>query len=200
MEPTAVSLPWLEVAKLALSTGIVASIVTQGLAWAIDRWKTKHDAETEATYLAARIAVTLESFAIKCANQIGDNDMFRMSDGHAGRAHGKLPEMDDFPSKANWTVLDPSLLARSLSMQNELNLSDRAIAFWFDVDPDPALVRNACDGQAGTCGYRAWKLAGDLRGRYKLPDFSSDHFSRDTVKMLKKYHDREAARGREQRE
>lgn len=126
--------------------------------------------------------------------------MFRASDGHAGRTHEKLPELDDSPSKANSTVLDPSLLARSLSMQNELNLSDRAIAFWFDVDPDPALFRNACDGQAGTCGYRAWKLAADLRGRYKLPDFSSGHFSRDTVKILKKFHDRETERARGQRE
>ena len=198
MEPTAISLPWLEVAKLALGTGVVATIVTQGFAWAIERWKSNKLSKQEGTYLAARIAVTLEQFAIRCAEQIADNEMFRTSSGHAGRSHGTLPSINNFPPGANWATLDPRLLARSLSIPNELMLANRMISFWADIDPDPPTVWNACDAQAGKCGYRAWRLADDLRRRYRLPDFVPKDFSWDSIKALKDRHDREVARIKEE--
>ena len=194
MEPTAVSLPLIEVLKLALGTGVVASIATQGIAWLIERSKSNRSVATEATNLAARLAATLEHFAIKCAEQIADHNMYQQSDGHAGRPHGSLPKLGEFPPQANWSTLDPVLLSRSFSLPNELLLGDRMIAFWSDVDPDPSLVHNACDARAGTSGYRAWQLAEDLRCRYRLPDFVPKDFSWDTVRTLKQHHDREVAR------
>ena len=197
MEPTAVSLPLMEVLKLALGTGLVAAVATQGIAWLVDRSKSNRAAEAEATYLAARLVVAFEHFAIECAEQIADNDMFRQSEGHAGRSHGTLPELSEFPLEANWTTLEPALLSRSLSLPNEILLGNSMIAFWSDVDPDPSLVRSACDAQAGTSGYRSWRLAEDLRSRYGLPDFVPKDFSWDVIKALKKHHDRELERVRE---
>ena len=194
MEPTTVSLPWIEVAKLALGTGVIATIVAKTFDWLVDRYKAERLAEQDAGYLAARIAVILEQFAIKCAEQIGENNMYRASDGHAGHAHGMLPALADFPPEANWALLDPGLLSRTLSLPNELILADKRIAFWNDVDPDPSLLRNACDAQAGTCGYRSWRLASDLRSRYRLPDFSPRDFSWDPMATLKEHHDGELAR------
>ena len=191
MEPTAVSLPFVEVLKLALGTGLVATVATQGIAWLIDRSKSSKTTQTEATYLAARLAVTFEHFAIACADQIADNDMFRDSEGHAGKPHATLPELGEFPSQANWTTLDPVLLSRSFSLPNELLLGERMIAFWSDVDRDPSLVRSACDARSGVSGYRAWQLAEDLRSRYGLPSFVPRDFSWDAIKTLKERHDRE---------
>ena len=198
METTAISLPFIELLKLALGTGLVAGIATQSFGWIIDRWKSNRLAETQATYLAVRLAVAFESFAIRCAEKISDNDMFRQSEGHAGRPHGTLPNLEEFPADVSWTTLDPALLSRSLSIPNELLLGERMIAFWSDVDPDPSLTRSACDAQAATCGYRAWKLAENLRTRYKLPEFVPKDFSWDTIRGLKKRHDREIARIREE--
>ena len=166
METTPITIPWIEVLKVASSTGVITAIVTQFLGWLIDRAKSNRSARKEGTYLAARLAVAFENFAIRCAEQIADNDMFRQSEGHAGRSHGTLPSLEAVPTQANWTTLDPTLLSRSLSLPNELLLGERMIAFWSEVDPDPSLARSVCDAQAGTCGYRAWKLARELRERY----------------------------------
>ena len=198
MKATPVSLLWIEVLMVAASTGVIAAVVAQLLGWLIDRLKSDRLAEKEGTYLAVRLAVAFENFAIRCAEQIADNDMFRQSEGHAGRPHGTLPNLEGFPTQANWTNLEPKLLSRSLSLPNELLLGERMIAFSSDVDPDPSLVRSVCDAQAGTCGYRAWKLAEDLRARYGLPEFISTDFSWDIIKTLKKRHDREVTRIKEQ--
>lgn len=194
MEPTALSLTWIDVAMLVFGTGFVTTIITKVFDWLIDRRKTDRLAEQGAGYLAARIAVILEQFAIGCAERIANNELYRQSDGHAGHAHGKLPTLTEFPPEANWTVLDPVLLSRTLSIPNELILADRTIAFWWDVEPDPALLQNVCDAQAGTCGYRAWRLAAELRSRYSLPEFSPGAFSWDPIGTLKEHHDRELAR------
>ena len=61
MEPTAISLPLVEVLKL-LTTGLVATIAAQGIAWLIERAKSNRSTESEATYLAARLAVNFEQF------------------------------------------------------------------------------------------------------------------------------------------
>lgn len=197
MDPTPVSLPLAELAKLALTTGLVAVAVGPFINWWIDRQKSKRAAVAEATHLAARLAVILEEFAIKCAQQIADNSLHSQSDGYAGWAYAALPKLGDFPSELNWATLDSKLLSRSLALQNELEIGESAISFWWEVDPDPALVRNACDGRAGTIGYRAWQIAKELRRTYGLGEFVPTDFSWDTVRTLKKYHDREIERVKE---
>ena len=159
-----------------------------------DWWKSRRSAKAIATPLAAGLAVSLEKFANKCAEQIADNDLYRSSDGYAGTAHGVLPKLEEFPPQLNWEALDPELLSRSLSLTNELEIGDRMIAFWEEIDRDPALVRTACDTQAGFLGYRAWQIVVDLRSRYKLPVLEPEVFSWYRVKTLKKQHDREMAR------
>ena len=84
-----------------------------------------------------------------------------------------------------------------MQQSGELLLGDKLIAHWSDVDPDPSLVRSACDLRAGTSGYRAWQLAEDLRGRYRLPSFVPKDFSWDAINTLKEHHDRELERIRE---
>lgn len=202
MEPaTAVSLSSGELLKLAFSTGAVAAVMapiaTRVVDWLIDRWKLKKAAEAEATRLAARLAVVLEKFAIKCALQIADNNLHRQTGGHAGRPHATLPKLGGFPSDADWTKLDSDLVSRCSSLPNQLLLGASAIEFWWDVDPDPALVRSACDGQAGLTGYRAWQVAEDLRNKYGLPNFDPKEFSWDIVTTLKKDHDYEIKRIKE---
>lgn len=195
--PTPVSLSLMDILQLAVSTGVIASVTTQVIAWLIERSRSKRSSRTQATYLAARLAVIFEHFAIECAEQVADNDMYQQSGGHAGKPHGQLPKLGELPSEANWTTLDPILLSRSLSLPNELLLGERMIAFWSDIDHEPSLLRNACDAQAGICGYRAWQLAEELRSRYGLPDFVPRDFSWDVIKTLKQRHDREQVRIRQ---
>ena len=194
MEPAPLSLPWGEFATLALSTGFLATLTTLIASGLTQRWRSNKLAERDARYLATRIAVIMEQFAIECVDGIEENHLHRSSEGHAGRAHMTLPKLNTLPSEANWTVLEPVLLSRSLSFSNELRLAESTIAFWFDVQPDPVEIQNAFDEQAGACGYRAWQLARDLRTKYELPDFAPSGFSRDPIERLKDRHDRALAR------
>ena len=197
IEPAAVSVPWADVIKLVLGTGLVATLATQLVAWIIDRAKSERSAQQDARYLSARVAVTLEHFAIRCAEQIANNQLHRDTRGYAGSASYKLPQLDDFPAEANWALLDPELLSRSLSIRNEALLGQQAITAVADIDPDPLLVAGACDAQAGLGGYRALRLAADLRSRYRLPSFTPSDFSWDLTRVLKEHHDRELARIRD---
>ena len=199
MAATAITLPYIEVLKLGISTGVVAVFASQGLGWLIDRWKLKKQATIEATYLAAQLAASFENFAIRCAEQIANNSMYHDSGGEAGRPHTTLPHFDEFQDQTNWKTLDPALLSRCLSFPNELILGDSKIAFWLDIDPDPDLIRNACTNQAGVHGYRAWCLANDLRTKYCLPEFVPGDFSWDMMDVLNKHHNRELARVEKER-
>lgn len=194
MESAPLSLSWVDLVTLTLGSGLVATIAGQVIGGLLDRMKSKRLVEVEATHLASRLAVMFEYFAIQCAESIADNDMYNQSGGHMGRMHTALPELNEFPSQVNWSVLDPHLLSRSLSLPNEISLGRGMILHWADLDMETDSVRNACDAQAGVLGYRTWQLAEDLRNRYKLPDFSPKEFSWDTRRTLKKHHDKELQR------
>ncbi len=188
MEPTAISFTWFDVLKFALGTGVVTAIANQGIAWFREVRKESGTTTRDARYLALRIAVMLEQFSISCADAISENDMYQQSEGYAGRPHGKLPSLSEYPTDADWRSLDPSLAAQIISFRNELLLSDQTIEFWWDVDRET--VRGACDEQAGKSGYRAWLIASQLRGRYRLPSFDPRSFAWDVVATLKEHHDR----------
>ena len=190
VNPTIVSLPWLEVAKLAVSTGVFvgvfSALVTKGMDWLMQRSQFKTETEKNARYLAARIAVTLEQFALKCADWIADNEAYSDTRGSVGQLRLTLPLLAEFPSDAHWTAVDPALVSRSLSMSNELMLAKATIDFAKGIaDPeDHFYVCNAFDRQAGKCGYRAWQLAKDLRRKYALGEFSPKEFSWNSERLL----------------
>lgn len=198
MEPTQVSIPWADVIKLALSTGVIAAVINQSISWIRDSRSEGATIKRDATYLAMRAAVILEQFAIMCAEIIGDNLLYTDSDGYAGEQHGKLPELDQYPTDADWKSLDPSISARALSLPNEILLSDRTIATWEKLEP--AEVLGACNEQAGKCGYRAWLLASDLRRRYQLPGFDPTETHWDLVGLLKEKHDKATQKVAEMKE
>lgn len=199
MEPTQAPVPvvvsaW-DIAKLALSAGLVTAIANNFLVWLRDSRKDSKISSREATYSSIRISVILDEFAIKCAEIISDNDMYSRSGGHAGAPHGKLPSLAEYPGDIDWKSLDPTLTARVLSIPNELSLSEGTIKFWEDVDRET--VSTACDDQAGKCGYRAWKLAEDIRRRYKLPAFDPKQTAWDVRGLLEVHHDTALKRVRE---
>lgn len=195
MEPTPIVVSGWDIVKFALGTGVVTALANNLLGWWRDWKKEGITTIRDARYLAMRVAVTLDRFAIECAKSISDNSMFSSSGGHAGNAHGTLPSLEEYPTDADWKALDPSLSARALSLRNELYLSEGQIAFWWEIEPgDQGIMMNACDGQAGKCGYRAWQLAADMRRHYGLPEFDPKQTNWDVVRVLKEEHDQELKR------
>jgi hypothetical protein len=140
----------------------------------------------DARYVAQRVAIILEKFAVDCANVINDNDLHNQSKGHDGKRHLCLPELGPLPADADWKALSPKLVDRVLSMPNELALADGAISFWWDVVGDEECMQTETDQRAGTCGLRAWLLASDLRKQYKIPASNLPEIGWNFVDTLRK--------------
>lgn len=187
MEPTPISLAWMDILKVALSTGVAAALLNQSISWFKDWTSERKNISREGRYLALRIAVILERFSIDCAELIASYNLHDQSDGHAGKQSGSLPILPAYPSDADWKSLNPALCAKALAMRNELELSDKALDFHFEVDAFQ--LGSAFKDEAGKCGYRAWEIATELRSLYKLPSFRSKDLYWDFVETLKDNHD-----------
>lgn len=179
---------WSTIFATALSTGLATALLNQGIGWWRETASQKSTLERDARYLAIRVAVILERFAIDCADAIADQDLFSSSSGHAGRRHATIPKLAEYPSDADWKALRADLLASALTLRNEISLSDSKISFWEEIDRD--CIPGECKQQCGKCGYIAWLLAADLRSHYALGDFEPHRTSWDVVKVLRREHDR----------
>ncbi|MGB5086083.1 MAG: hypothetical protein WBO09_16120 [Methylocystis silviterrae] len=180
---------------LSFSTGFMTAVFTQAIGWVREARHEKLAAGRDARYLAIRLAVILERFAINCAENIVAQDMYRESGGHAGIRHSTLPDLPPYPDEADWKALEPDFLARALTFRNELPLADKAIAFWEEIERD--CIPQECDQQCGKCGYIAWVLAGDMRRHYNLGAFDPKQASWDIVNTLKPLHDEALERASE---
>jgi hypothetical protein len=183
---------WLEIAKV-LGTGVVAAALTHGVSWWRDSRKEKASNLRDARYLALRLAVILERFAIDCSEVVGLVDTYAASKGSAGSQTTKLPEIGEFPSDSDWKTIDPKLAARALEFVNELLMAQQKLNFsWHVSDEDQ--ITEECADDAALLGLRAWDLAHQLRQRHDLPRFTPAETSHDVEASLKARCD--AARGR----
>jgi hypothetical protein len=135
---------------LAFSTGPLTAVFNQVISWWREKRHEQQMTTRDARYLKIRLAVMLERFAIDCAEAIAAQDMYSQSYGHAGAAHGTLPDLPPYPDETDWKILEPEFLARALTFRNELPISDRLIAFWADIDPE--CIPAACNDQCGKWG------------------------------------------------
>jgi hypothetical protein len=177
------ALDWVDVLKIAAASSVGAAGLNHLFDFLVRRTSLRRDSR----YVAQRVAIILEKFAIDCADTIAGNDLHRQSDGHAGRRSFKLPNLPDFPIDADWKAVDPVLAGRALAMYNELVLSGHKIYFWWDVVGDEDSMETETNEQAGKCGYRAWELATEFRKGHGLP--KAELTGWDFVAVLKEHHD-----------
>jgi hypothetical protein len=177
---------WIELLKIG-GTGVVAATLTVGLNWLVAR-RTEHaKLERDARYLAIRVSVVLERFALDCAEFAGDNDLHRRSDGAAGQHRASVPSIAAYPTDADWKALPQDLLAECLSLPTEIEQTSRGIDFVSDVAPDDAPA--ACDEACAALGLRALDLAKRLRGRYGFPPLKSSDSEYDLTASLQAHFD-----------
>lgn len=177
-------LTWLDIGKIAAASTVVSAIVTAAIGALREHNKEKRGA----TYLALRIAVALEQFAISCADQIGENDVHEESHGHAGTAYVGLPKNPEYPTDADWKALIGTLAARALGLTNEIHMGARALAFSLDNDPENAT--SDCSDRCAVLGLRALTLATELRSEYRIRRFDPREAGWDIQQVLMRRHER----------
>jgi hypothetical protein len=180
------SLDFGETFAVAAVGGLAASAMNL-----VVRWLAHHHTETrEARYLALRLAVIFEKYAIECAEAVAANELYLGSRGAAGDLTVSLPTLDAYPTDADWKALTTSLAVRALSVPNELVLATKAIDGEYVQGGHNADISVALDRQAGKTGYRAWQLAVDLRKKTGLPANDLSGHTWDFIATIKAEHDR----------
>lgn len=154
--------------------GFTASPLVAWLTNFFNAGRERKSMERDARYLAVRVAVILEQFAMQCSEQVSDHEMHQNSSGHAGQLNPGIPDLPPYPDEAEWKTLEPNLLADALSFRNQCSQAKAAIAYCYNIDsgPDSSAIDEA-NVQCGACGYVAWQIAENMRRRYKLPPFDS---------------------------
>jgi hypothetical protein len=97
----------------------VGSLITTILNLWWGWWSKRSENKRSAAYLAIRLAVILERFAIECADVVTEQEEFEQGRGESASA---LPALEGFPSEQGWNTLDPALSARVLTFPNTLRL------------------------------------------------------------------------------
>jgi hypothetical protein len=156
---------------------VVGAVITQGFIL----YRETRIQKLARTYLAMRLAVILEAFAIDCSSLINKNNRSESGDDDEGPC-GNLPSLGEYPTDANWIVLDSNLANRALSFRNDLAVSDETIEFRWNMEN--AVQSDACNDEAAKRGIQAWDLAVELRKKYDLPPYSPGY---DVGESLKKY-------------
>jgi hypothetical protein len=95
------SIEWLDVLKISASS----SVLTASIGWGLNHVFVNRVAhKRDARYLAQRLAIILEKFAVDCADIIADNELVNSSEGAAGKRHLVLPILRPFPAEADWKL------------------------------------------------------------------------------------------------
>lgn len=179
---------WGSLVALAGSAGLISAAFTQGITW-LREWRTTSvKSKASASYLALRLAVTLEGYAYACASLIAKNNSAPpREDGHPDLII-TVPELPGYPDDADgWRAMDVKLAGRCLDLRNRIGGSQGLIFSVLDVDEDA--VWDTVAEQVSERGLEAWSIARDLRRKYDLDkvDLVWDflHFLEVTLKDAK---------------
>ncbi len=151
-------------------SNLITVMLGSGAAFGILNWFSERQKRTEEVeFLATRLAVQLEGYAIECADKVSDHDTATDSDNTAGAVIGKIPEFPPLPESESYRLLKRDLLDEMLQFPQLRFMAENAAIFWWNVVGDPDSCRVAYRDNTISMGERAAGLAKRLREKYSLP-------------------------------
>jgi hypothetical protein len=174
---------WTGMLAFAATTGIITAILNQVFGISRDVWAAHVKRQSEAGYLALRLAAILEGYAYVCASFIADNSSVQQGPDEEYPAWSRtLPDLPPFPEeKEGWHSIDLKLAGRALDLRNHLAGSQGQIDATAEFSEED--LGDTLDEHAAALGKEAWALAKELRSRFGLPTFVPVW---DFVNMLEK--------------
>ena len=160
--------------------GVFGAAVLWGIQEYVRSHRDKTARERAASYLAMRLAVLFEAYALECANRIEEVGIHRSS----GVRGIQLPKAIVLPDSTYWEYLRHDLAERALTFSNVAQHAAGAIEFVSSLENDPDATAVAFADQAGMVGMRAWTLACDLRSAYQVRPFRKEDLGWDFVDTL----------------
>ena len=172
---------WHELVQIILGAGFASAAFNFIVTW----WNTLRHEKQSAIYLALRLAVILECFAVSCYDRVISLDFeYDTSDGVPHPKRFVLPALEAYPTDEGWRVLSADLAADTLSFPNEVKLGWQCIegieecAF---INDNGKRDFRAKLHEIAEKGLLAWEIAVKLRAKYNLPEFDTEHKISETL-------------------
>jgi len=153
-----------------LSTVITSSLVGTFTGAAINAFLEQRKAKQTSKIEALTIAISLEGYAITCAEKVEDHELAISSDGHTGLLLASLPSLPGLSVVAGF--LRPgkeSIANRIMTFPQEVRQADQSVSFWWDVVGDEDSMRRAAVYKVAQIGLQSLNLAYDIRTEFNLP-------------------------------
>jgi hypothetical protein len=156
----------------ALITTIITSAVVATVAGAVmNAWLESRKSKHATRFDALSAAVSLEGYAINCADRISDHNLATSSGGHAGSYLADIPELPELSVVVGFLQPKRASVANKLMIfPQEARQASQAVAFWWDVTADIEQTREAAVQEAAQIGLKALAIAKELRSAFKLPE------------------------------
>jgi hypothetical protein len=152
---------WATLIKTVIGAGVGTALVQAGLAIYRDR----RQRNLRAAYMAKRLAVTLESYAMACSYPIAENANAQTApDEQYPDWKVSLPELLYHEDPDGWQAIDPKLHERCLPLSTMIGKSEAVISATIEHDMDE--LGDILDEKAARCGLEAWNLGVALRHKH----------------------------------
>jgi hypothetical protein len=149
-----------------ITSSLVGTVAGAAIHEILEGLKSKRDAKLTALV----VAVSLEGYAITCANNIEDHKTARSSDGFAGSLLASVPDLPQLSVVAGFLRRRKvSIANRILVFPQEVRQADQLVAFWLDVVGDEDAMHQEAVNQVAKMGLQSLNLARDIRVEFKLP-------------------------------
>jgi hypothetical protein len=166
-------LDWGAVAKTVIGAGIGTG--------AVSLYRDRRHRQSQASYMAMRLAATLEFYAYACHDFIYENrDAPHHPEEEFPRRNVKLPELPPYPDDAEgWQAINVKLVVQCLDFRTKIYRSQGIIHSTMRDEEDPnaeADLGDKLDQHAAALGLDAWNLAMALRLQHnvKMADPDTD--------------------------
>lgn len=168
----------------ALLSGVLAAVLTQGVAW-LREWLGE---SKEGKFAALYLAIALEAYADACSTLIYDSHNWDSSSGNTGREVGQIDNLPDYPA-VNWKTLGIEDTVAAMSFRSDVEFAQGQLTYMHEFSDDQDIVEQA-RVSAANVGLTAALLAKKFRSDNKLPAlkraFAEEHLRESKDKYLER--------------
>ena len=170
-------------------TGVTAAIINQLLGWLKDNRREKAKVEVGRRYTALRLAVALERFAIRCADQIAAVE----SEVRQAHMNSIAPDCHSiiFPSlhaseESDLRWISTDLVSEILAVPPQIDFSKGAIDWaWESGAPDD--MAEEFQLQLARRGLECWEIALRVRREYQIAPAKFEMVRWNFIEVLRKH-------------
>lgn len=169
-------------------TVVISTLVATVAGALLNAWLENRRTKKTTRFNALSAAVSLEGYAIACAEKISDHGLADQSGGYAGHFMAGLPELPDLPVVAGFLKPRKAKVAdRLMTFPQEVRQGSQIAAFLWEITADIDDVRETEATQAAKAGTCALELAVDIRSAFRLPQRDLVFGEFDIYKTLSGY-------------